>query len=177
MDKINDMVLKTLNNMNKNLESIPHKIMDYLIKIEAILTDTLNEQDRLNELLKENKPSILKISSKANISRQTIYNNLILEEYIKERLKDFSKNSTNTKNDYYIATINNLQEKLTKLQEKDTHEEILKYQVDELTKTIASMNKEILELKKRNDFLISLNNNIKTEIETNNLINFPPKTT
>ncbi|HBE8719203.1 TPA: hypothetical protein KM432_003883 [Clostridioides difficile] len=177
MDKINDIVVKTLNSMNKNLESIPHKIMDYLTKMEVVLTDTLNEQDRLNELLKENKPSILKVSSKANISRQTIYNNLILEEYIKERLKDFNKNSTNSRNDYYISTINDLQEKLNKLQEKDTHEEILKYKVSELTKTISSMNKEILELKKKNDFLISLKNNVKSEIETHNIITFPPKTT
>lgn len=177
MDKINETVIKTLNNMNKNLEIIPHKIMDYLIKLEVVLTDTINKQDRLNDLIKENKPSILKVSFKSNISRQTIYNNPILEEYIKERLKDFNKNSTNARNEYYIATINDLQNRLTKLQEKDTYEEILKYKVSELNKTIASMNKEILELKKRNAILVDLNNKIESETNEYSIINFPSKKT
>lgn len=177
MDKINETVVKTLNNMNKNLETIPHKIMDYLIMLEVVLTDTINEQNRLNDLIKQNKPSILKVSSKANISRQTIYNNSILGEYIKERLKDFNKNATNTRNDYYIATIDDLQDKLTKLQERDALEEILKYKIDKLNETIASMDKQILELKKRNEVLVSLNNNTEIEKEKYNVIDFTPKTT
>lgn len=67
---------------HSDLERFKPQLWIYIIKIEGIIQEYKNNQEKFLDEYKNNTISISKVVKDLGISRQTIYNNEILEKYI-----------------------------------------------------------------------------------------------
>lgn len=146
MDIVNTAIIKHLEDIGIEVETINTNILKYLGKIEAVLTLKFEEQSRLTSFLKSNKPSILQVSSEANIARQTLYNNPLLKEYIEKRLEDYHQNDPYKRIEALSTRINQLQDEVLTMRRRDVNEELLKKRIFDLEEELTIKNKEIRSL-------------------------------
>jgi hypothetical protein len=172
MDKINTTIQTNLTEIKIDINKIEPNIMKHLINIETVFTDIFDTNNQLMTKLKENKPSILTISKKCNIARQTIYNNPLLKDYIELRLKQFNLlNVINTQNINLSQRVAELEEMLIKMQARDVNEQLLKNKVSSLEDELNILKKQNLELLHRYKNATSSQNSVKNNEDI--IVNFP----
>lgn len=173
--KISDFLDKSSINYN----SLRTREKQHLINIENALIKTEETYSELIQSLKDNTPTLSSVAEDAGIaSRQTIYNNPILKNYITDRIKHFSKQSILHEVDYLRDKVQELTRKVEVMMDRDINEEILKYEVKRLKGEIKAREKSILTLeeqsKNKEIELDSLKKQIKEnslEVDTSNLNN------
>lgn len=172
MDKINTTIQTNLTEIKIDINKIEPNIMKHLINIETVFTDIFDTNNQLMTKLKENKPSILTISKKCNIARQTIYNNPLLKDYIELRLKQFNLlNVINTQNINLSQRVTELEEMVIKMQARDVNEQLLKNKVSSLEDELKILKKQNLELLHRYKNATSSQNSVKNNEDV--IVNFP----
>lgn len=147
MEKINEKIKNQLEELNVNYEEQKNTVIKHLIKIESVLSDAENEYNSARETLAEldkNKLNLLSISKSTGISRQTLYNNPILKEYIEHACDTrFGNNPEDKTKDEVIkqlqSKIESLSEIIDKLQVRDVENEILRHKNKELKNTITNL--------------------------------------
>lgn len=154
--KISDFLDKSSINYN----SLKTREKQYLINIENALIKTEQTYSELIKSLKDNTPTLSSIAEDAGIaSRQTVYNNPILKNYITDRIKHFSKQSILHEVDYLRDKVQELTRKVEVMMDRDINEEILKYKVKRLKDEIKAREKSILTLEEQS-------NNKKIELDS-----------
>ena len=93
MDKIRDNIKNKLTLLNIDINKIPKKQLEYLIKIETLLIEQTTRQEFALSELKELGFSINSVSDITGISRQTFYNNPILKQYVEYSINLFNENN------------------------------------------------------------------------------------
>lgn len=147
METINEKIKNQLKELNINYEEQKSTVIKHLAKIESVLSVAENDYNSARATLVElnkNRLNLLSISKATGISRQTLYNNPILKEYIEYSCNTrFGDNSKSEAKDEVIkqlqSKIAQLSETIDKLQVRDVENEILRHKNKELKKTITNL--------------------------------------
>ena len=135
LSKENDIKINKDKTMDKNFKNIDEDSID--ISISSI---SLNEEELLNELLKDEKKA--EKENKSKISKQL--NNKMVEKYINEKkLLNHKRESTNSNNENIMNKNNNISnnpEPILSEDEKNINELINKYSFDVIFKTSIKNN-------------------------------------
>lgn len=174
MDTIDKSIYDTLKGLNMNKDMISENIFNYLRKIETEFHLFFSKQEKLNEDIKSNKPTMIRISNNTKISRQTFFNNPILKDYVKFRTSQFNEefNLNNLANT--SKKINELEEIIKKMSLRDANEELFKQTISELENEIITIKKNYDEINHKYYRLLSKfkNYHIESDTSNSNVINF-----
>lgn len=132
---------KRLSSMGVDREMVNPKDIDYLAKIEEVITEKFQQEQLATDMSKNNKISLIGISKEAKIARQTLYNKQILGEYIETAQKEFSTVSLTEKLEKAYAEISQLREQVDAYQKRDI-------QLEEMRREIEFLEKELDKKKK-----------------------------
>lgn len=146
--------MENIQDLDSSLQSIGHdylKLSDnvkvYLNQIYDYKIDITNQLDESLSELQDSYFSIARISEVLNCSRTTIYNNLVIKEYIDKINEDFNKNNPYKKIEALEREVKDLNDKLDKMYQRDVE--------------LLLIQKENTEIKKR----LKKENNIKKIVE------------
>lgn len=122
-------------------------MMDYIIKIENIISIMTQAQKDAIKELKSNNLSASYIANELNISRTTLYNhNQLLKRYIDHSERLFSEDNPFIAYENLKVDKGNLQEQISLMQDRDISIEILKYEKSELINKLKEKDTEIERL-------------------------------
>lgn len=173
MDKLNSSIETTLNKLEISFPLVEPKLIKHLQKIEQVLESIFARQETLLTEIKNNKPSLLKISTEANIARQTLYNNPILKAYIEFRIEEYNVNDISNKNQILQDKIKELNDVIEKMQVRDVNIELLKHEVTSLKEELKINKKETLEWKQKYNNLLKKKEEPTTAPLKKDIIKFP----
>lgn len=176
MDTIDKSICDSLKNLNVNKDTLSQNILNYLRKIEEEFHLVFSRQENLNKGIKNNKPTMIRISNNTNISRQTFFNNPILKDYVTLRTTQFNEKFNFNSSTNSSKKINELEEIIKKMSIRDANEELLKRTISELEKEIITLKKNYAEINHKYYNLLSKskNQNIDSSNISNNVINLNP---
>ena len=97
--------------------------------------------------LHKNRPNLLSISKDTGISRQTLYNNPVLKEYIEHTCSTIFENPKDEVIKQLQAKIDNLSQTVSKLQERDVQNEILHLENEKLRTIITNLERNELAIR------------------------------
>lgn len=159
--------LPTLSKLSPNEKKYIRESEKLFIKLNNQRTAALKEYKRL-------KITVKFIADNLGIERQTIYNNDILNEYIKNAQINQSKEDVFDKIKSIQSKINNLENDIKLLHERDVNIEFLKYDIDELNAKLIDREKEIEDLELRNETYLMKIRQLEQEIilKKNNIYKF-----
>lgn len=132
-----------------NFDSLQDKDKEYLLAIENAISDSILLEKELRDNLRKNKISLIDISSRTNISRQTLYNNPLLKKYIKLNEKDFEKVDIIAREYRYQEEIRKLNEIINTMVIRDCVIEEKEIVINELKKNLVQTNENIIHLNNR----------------------------
>lgn len=154
MGKLDEKIKYRLYKINVNYDELKPTIKKYLDKIEFFITDIEIRKNNLETELRDltkNKPNLLSVSNGAKISRQTLYNNEILKNYIETASDDIFVANPNEKiiEDLQkkVASLNTI---IEKLQIRDFESQILIQENQKLRELLSNSqtNTELLRSQK-----------------------------
>lgn len=151
-------IQNTLKKMGYNYYALKDKDKEHLIKIDESIQEIFRKEKEAKETLSRSTVSTKGISKDTGISRQTFYNNPILNEYIDYYAKQFKKVDMSEIQKDSNEKIKELQEQLDKLHRRDIQFEKMKLEIEELKAAI----------KERDEVIESLRNNKPTVINFRN---------
>lgn len=174
-DKLIDERLRQLRLSPLNLQK--DNLARYLRLVEGINQESNNSRNELIKKYKSLNLSFLSISKAINISRQTIYNNDILEMYIDKVIDEQQKEDVFYKMEYLQEQVQEKQEEINKMQLRDVEIEKQAYEIDKLTAQISESDRTIHDLEERNHELIMEVEKYKMELnkQHDNIIKFKSK--
>ena len=139
MDKINETIKEKLLLLEVNINKLTKKQLDYLIKIEELISDNMEKQEIVLNKLKSLGFSINSISDITGISRQTFYNNPILKKYIELSIEEFNKENIYSKIKELKESMNEILEENTKMKYRDLRVELLKHDLRNGRKRVLNL--------------------------------------
>lgn len=154
MAKIEKEIQRKLTAIEIDIQQSKPFIEEYLVVIETIIHTISNDLVRFSENIKKNKISLSLISKEASISRQTLYNNPILKQYIEFSIDESKKNNPFDQIYELKKRISLLENDIKMLESRDLQTELLKHRNKEQTAAITIRNKEISLLRERNSDLV-----------------------
>lgn len=149
MGELNENVVLTLEKMNAKIELIDPKTLEYLNKIEKIISNKFSSLDEIMDNLKTNRPSINNIAIESTIARQTFYNHKILKNYIDIRLEKYNQNDPIKRNEKLSEQISDLESIIKNMMERDVSIELMRNKVALVENEFKLLKKENLELRER----------------------------
>ncbi|WP_283675998.1 hypothetical protein [Clostridium perfringens] len=161
MDKINETIKEKLLLLEVNINKLTKKQLDYLIKIEELISDNMEKQEIVLNKLKSLGFSINSISDITGISRQTFYNNPILKKYIELSIEEFNKKNIYSKIKELKESMNEILEENTKMKYRDLRVELLKHDLEDAKTALKQKDREIFQLKQKNMQLSNKMNELK----------------
>lgn len=164
MDKIRDNIKNKLTLLNIDINKIPKKQLEYLIKIETLLIEQTRRQEFALSELKELGFSINSVSDSTGISRQTFYNNPILKQYVEYSINLFNENNVYFKIKELKESLADVLDENTKMKYRDLNFELLKHDLEDIQILLKQKDKEISQLRKKNIDLNKKINSLKNEI-------------
>lgn len=174
MDCLENDIKNTLSEMDINYDILDDKDINYLISIESRFKKIFKRQDKLLGLLKINRPNIANMASKCSISRQTIYNNVLLKSYINFKIKKYNENDLLLKNEELHKEIISLKDTINMMTLRDIKNELQKRTIEELKNELLNTNKQIEEL--HHKLMNKSNNNSENNSnEYSNIVYFENK--
>lgn len=145
---IKQTVLKKIGRMGYAFSELSDRELDYLLRIEATISEIFNREERARELLTNNHLSINSISAKSNIARQTLYNNRILIEYIELRSMEFKNIDMSLSTTELQEKIKYLTLQVNEMMKRDSEYEEMKIEVNALKSKLKDKEQELLRLSK-----------------------------
>nr|WP_319217745.1 hypothetical protein [uncultured Trichococcus sp.] len=121
----------------------------YLLAIENAVLDSIQIQKQLRNKLKKNKISLIDIAARTGISRQTLYNNPILKEYININEKEFDRIDIIAREYRYQDEIHKLNEIIETMIIRDCVIEEQKIIINDLKKKLKQTNDNVIHLTDR----------------------------
>jgi hypothetical protein len=170
---VEDKISILLDELGIDYNSLKSKEKKHLINIENSLTNTEEKYISLIQSLKDNKPSISSVAEGACISsRQTIYNNPILKTYITTRVNQVTGNDPFYEIERLKNKIQELNEQINLMMNRDIDTEILRHEVKNLKKQIKDRDNSIILLeeqsKEMNCEIVSLKKEMRIgKLDTN----------
>ena len=131
-EQIIKILTNNLNDMDIDYNAVDNKTISYLIKIETFILENKKNKHELLEDYRNKRLTISKISTESNISRQTFYNNTLLNDYVKIAISKDSKTDLNSRIDKLQNEIKSLKDIIDKLMIRDIKIELLSIEIDEL---------------------------------------------
>jgi len=132
-----------------DFDELSEKIKKYLEQIETSILEVIYREEEARKLLTRNHLSINSISDKSNISRQTLYSNSILKEYIVLRETEFKKNDISFNTQEQKEYIKELSNQIKLMQIRDSEIEELKVEISTLKEKLKEKDKELIRAKER----------------------------
>lgn len=145
---IKQIILKKIGKMGYAFSELSVREVEYLFKIEAVISEIFNREERARELLTNNHLSINSISTKSNIARQTLYNNRILIEYIEFRSMEFKNIDMSLSTTELQEKIKSLTFQVNEMMKRDSEFEEMKIEVNVLKSKLKDKEQELLRLSK-----------------------------
>lgn len=145
---VKQTVLKKIGKMGYDVKSFSEKEIEYIMRIETVISEIFDREAKARELLTNNHLSINSISQKANIARQTLYNNSILLEYIEFRsveFKDIDISIAVTDLNEKVKTLNHQVEEMMK---RDSELEEMKSEIKTLKNKLKDKEQELMRFYK-----------------------------
>ncbi|MCQ2013246.1 hypothetical protein LJE39_08740 [Clostridium butyricum] len=136
------LIKEKLLSIGEDYESLKPFMIEYLEKIESIISSKILIQEESLTTLKSNTFSVLSISKELKCSRTTLYNhNQLLKRYI-----EYSETLINQSNpfvncDILRTNISDLHNQINKMIDRDISIEILKVENSELAKSLNDRNR------------------------------------
>ena len=121
-----------------------------MVKIETVFSkieDNKNSAEAILVELHKNKPTLLSISKDTGISRQTLYNNPVLKEYIEHSCSTIFEDPKDEVIKQLQDKIDNLLKTINKLQERDVQNEILHLENEKLRTIITNLERNELAIR------------------------------
>ena len=146
--RIIETVVKNSKKLGYNYEMLSTKDKEYLKKVEKAITNIFELETKAKEMLSRNVVSVKGVSKKANIARQTLYNNPILKEYIDYRSQSFVRIDASKIDSKKDEEISRLKEEVTALHKRDVEFEEAKREIKELRKKLREKDERISMLRK-----------------------------
>lgn len=166
-ESIEEKVITSLNNLSIDYNKLKPKEKKHLINIENALTSTEALYLQLIQALKDNKPSISSVSEGAGISsRQTIYNNPILKNYITSRIDEITKLDPTNEIEHLKNKIQDLNTKLNLMIDRDIDTEILRHNVKHLKEQLKNRENSITSLEEQSKEMNSEISSLKRELKS-----------
>lgn len=139
--------MENIQDLDSSLQSIGHdysKLSDnvkvYLNQIYDYKIDITNQLDESLSELQDSYFSIARISKVLNCSRTTIYNNLVIKEYIDKINEDFNKNNPYKKIEALEREVKDLNDKLDKMYQRDVELLLIQKENTEIKKRLKKEN-------------------------------------
>lgn len=161
MEEIIDTINQTLAKLNINIELLEPKKLEYLKKIEGVISNRFTIREKVNENNKKIRPSINNISIDTEIARATIYNHAELKKYIEFRIEEYDKDDYFKKIEKLIEKNAELEEVIKKMTERDVGIELMRRKILQLETDLKLLKKEKQELFIKNQNLIERLNKSK----------------
>jgi hypothetical protein len=147
---------------------------NYIRNAEQLLIKVNNERKEGIKKYRDLRITVKFVAEKLGIERQTIYNNPVFNEYIKNAQIKQSKEDIFDKIKDIQKKIKGLEEDILSLNERDVNIELLKINIDELNETLLEKEREINELQSKNEIYLSEIRNIEynARVNHNNVYEF-----
>ncbi len=150
MDKLNQRIEKKLILIGEDIKGIKPFMIEHLRMVETIIVTIEAEHAQALKTLKLRDLSISAIAKNLNMSRTTLYNhNQLLKRYITMSEEQVKNNDPFFQIDYLKEKVNELNETIIQLYDRDIREQIQNHLVHELTKKLQEKGKEIQRLESR----------------------------
>lgn len=150
MDQLDNKFLELLKEAEVNVSILSENDIQKLVEIYNIYLKHQNVQETLLQSIKENKLTLLSLSSDASFSRQTLYKKASLKSFADFCVTLFNKNYPQYKTDALYEKINQLQLELEKMYLRDLKELQLRDEVNQLKELLSEKKKEIKQLQIHN---------------------------
>ena len=115
------------------------RTMSQLTRIEAAITEEIEERDELRKRLHALNFSISEISSRSGVSRATFYNKPLLSKYVEHRRNQELHDAGAEKLEAAKDRIAQLEDKVEKLLRRDGELVLAKMENDRLKKRVAAL--------------------------------------
>lgn len=166
-ESIEAKVIASLNNLSIDYNKLKPKEKKHLINIENTLTNTERLYLQLVQSLKDNKPSISSVSEGAGISsRQTIYNNPVLKNYITNRINELTELDPYNEIEHLRNKVQDLNAKLNLMIDRDIDTEILRHNVKKLKEQLKNRENSILSLEEQSKNMTSEISSLRRELKS-----------
>lgn len=143
-----------LNELDIEINSISKSRLQQLIKLDDAIQMRFKEIERTKKFLEKTEINISDISSEADISRKTFYNNDLLKKYIEKYLPTYIEkhssiiaNHKNYKNDNELRKLQNqnsiLEKEVRDLVNRDIDIELIRLKNADLINEIKNLQKNI----------------------------------
>lgn len=147
--KLEESIKVKLLKLGITFDSLQDKDKAYLLAIENAILDSFQIEKQLRNNLKKNKISLIDISTRTNISRQTLYNNPLLEKYINLNEKEFERIDIIAKEYRYQEEIRKLNKIIETMIIRDCVIEEQKITINDLKKKVEQANDNVVNLNAR----------------------------
>lgn len=154
MEEMTIEIERKLSLLNRKMQQEKPFLQEYLNKIELSILKTNNDLEMLLKNIKKNKLSLSSISKDTSVSRQTLYNNPILKDYIELSIRERENYNPMEYQEKLKKEISLLKKEIQIMEYRDLQNEILKQSIKQLSTTITARNKEITDLRERNADLV-----------------------
>ena len=145
-NKVLELLKHHLAQINYNYEILTPTQKKHLLEIEIETSRRLREQEKALTSIKNNKINIATISSAINIARKTVYNNVMLKDYIEYTADLYNANYPTSGQSELKEQIIEYKGIIEKMVRRDSNIEDLKGEIDELHKEIGIYKEEINKL-------------------------------
>jgi hypothetical protein len=159
MDELIETINLTLERLGIKNELVEPRIMDYLKKMEAVLSEKFAKQEELQNEITKNRPSINSISKESKVARQTIYNNNLLKNYTQLRMGNYNQQDPVKRNEKLSEEISQLEKRINQMEERDV-------QIELMRRKVALVEKELKQLKVEKEELQQKYINVRRKIVT-----------
>lgn len=144
-----EAVVNKATGKNYDYNSLKSNVKEHLLKIELIIGEKFTRRDEAIEFLKSHKAipfSPASLAVELDMSRNTIYRNDVLKDYIEHYDTAFKEDNPYNTIDELKGVIAELQVENTKLKHVAIDTEILKHEIRELNRTIVEKSAEITKM-------------------------------
>lgn len=148
--KIEEQLKLICNELGIHYNNLKPKTKKHLLNIETAIVRRESKYNELLNELKENKVTLTSISHDTKISRQTLYNNQELRDYINFRALQLDELNPYHQMYELKDKINKLNEKLELMVNRDIDTEILRNQNETLLEQIKNRDNTINRMTKQN---------------------------
>ncbi|MGG3561963.1 hypothetical protein ABES03_10190 [Neobacillus rhizosphaerae] len=149
MDELIETINLTLEKLGIKNELVEPKIMEYLKKMEAVLSEKLAKQEVIQNEITKNRPSINGIAKESKVARQTIYNNNLLKNYTQLRMDNYNQQDPVKRNEKLSEDISKLEKRIKQMGERDVQIELMRRKVSLVEKELKHLKEEKEELQQR----------------------------
>jgi hypothetical protein len=163
-DNFTENVKNKLESMGIDYNLFSNKIQEYLYRIESIISEKTTLKKEGLKIIKTATFNLNSIADTMKISRTTLYNNEILEIYIKHSKEVFDKDDPYTSIDILKASIHKLEKQVSDMVDRDIDFELIKHQVLSLNLELSKKEKAYKDVLERRNILSAENTKLRAEL-------------